>query len=82
MMLQSGELTSPEFLTGTDQIKREFNIRMNDMSGYYKEATDRSSKEQDGRFKNWYHVHEHHGQYHYHEPRDCQSDRNGTWYQV
>lgn len=44
MMLQSGELTSPEFLTGTDQIKREFNIRMNDMSGYYKEATDRSSK--------------------------------------
>ena len=44
MMLQSGELTSPEFLTGTDQIKREFNIRMNDMSGYYKEATERSSK--------------------------------------
>lgn len=44
MMLQSGELTAPEFLTGTDQIKREFNIRMNDMSGYYKEATDRSSK--------------------------------------
>lgn len=44
MMLRSSEITSPEFLTGTDEIKREFNIRKNDLSGYYNEATDRASK--------------------------------------
>lgn len=44
MMWRAGELTNPEFLTGTDKIKREFNIRNNDLSGYYAEATDRASK--------------------------------------
>ncbi|QDH47070.1 putative capsid and scaffold protein [Aeromonas phage LAh10] len=42
-MLQGGEITLPEFLTGTDEIKREFNIRMNDLSGYYSEAMARDS---------------------------------------
>lgn len=42
-MYQGGEITQPELLTGTDQIKREFNIRMNDMSGYYDEAMARDS---------------------------------------
>lgn len=42
-MYQGGEITRPEFLTGTDEIKREFNIRMNDMSGYYDEAMARDS---------------------------------------
>lgn len=44
MMWRAGELTNPEFLMGTDQIKKEFNIRKNDMSGYYAEATDRAAK--------------------------------------
>ncbi len=44
MMWRAGELTNPEFLTGTDKIKKEFNIRKNDMSGYYAEATDRAAK--------------------------------------
>lgn len=44
MMWRAGEITGPEFLMGTDQIKREFTIRNEDMSGYYKEATDRASK--------------------------------------
>ncbi|KAB3419235.1 hypothetical protein F9Z84_06935 [Escherichia coli] len=44
MMYRSKEITSPEFLTGVDQIKREFNIRKNDLSGYYNEAKDRQSK--------------------------------------
>lgn len=43
MMWKAGELTTPEFLTGTDKIQREFNIRKNDMSGYYKEAMARQS---------------------------------------
>lgn len=43
MMWRAGELTNPEFLMGTDQIKKEFNIRKNDMSGYYSEATDRAA---------------------------------------
>lgn len=42
-MMQGGEITSPEFLTGADEIKREFNIRLNDMSGYYDEAMARDS---------------------------------------
>lgn len=42
-MHQAGELDSPEFLKGTDLIKREFNIRMNDMSGYYEEASKRQA---------------------------------------
>lgn len=44
MMFRSKEITSPELLTGTDEIKKEFNIRKNDLSGYYAEATDRASK--------------------------------------
>lgn len=44
MMWRAGEITGPEFMMGTDQIKREFTIRNEDMSGYYKEATDRASK--------------------------------------
>ncbi|QBZ70627.1 putative capsid and scaffold protein [Edwardsiella phage pEt-SU] len=44
MMWRAGELTNPEFLMGTDQIKKEFNIRKDDMSGYYAEATDRAAK--------------------------------------
>lgn len=44
IMYKAGELTLPEFLTGTDQIKREFNIRKNDMSGYYSEAMGRAEK--------------------------------------
>lgn len=42
-MYQGGEITQPELLTGVDEIKREFNIRMNDMSGYYEEAMARES---------------------------------------
>lgn len=44
MMARTEEITRPEFLTGVDEIKREFNIRKNDLSGYYKEAQDRASK--------------------------------------
>lgn len=44
MMKNANEITRPEFLTGTDIIKREFNIRTNDLSGYYQEAMDRQSK--------------------------------------
>jgi hypothetical protein len=44
MMAKTGEITSPELLTGEDEIKREFQIRKNDLSGYYNEATDRASK--------------------------------------
>lgn len=43
MMWRSGEITNPQFFTGTDVIAREFNIRNNDLSGYYKEAKDRES---------------------------------------
>lgn len=43
LMHKSGEITTPELLTGSDKIKREFNIRRNDMSGYYKEANKRAS---------------------------------------
>lgn len=44
MMARTGEITSPELLTGEDEIKREFQIRKNDLSGYYSEVTDRASK--------------------------------------
>lgn len=40
-MFDAGEIDSPEFFTGIDVIKKEFNIRNNDMSGYYEEATKR-----------------------------------------
>lgn len=42
-MKESGEIDSPEFFTGIDEIKREFNIRLNDLSGYYEEAHDRQA---------------------------------------
>lgn len=42
MMWRAGELTTPEFLMGTDQIKKEFNIRRDDLSGYYKESQERN----------------------------------------
>lgn len=42
MMWRSGELTTPEFLMGTDQIKKEFNIRKDDLSGYYTESQERN----------------------------------------
>lgn len=38
---RAGGITRPELLKGTDTIKREFNIRNNDMSGYYTEAMRR-----------------------------------------
>jgi hypothetical protein len=44
MMAKSGEITSPELLTGEDEIRREFQIRKNDLSGYYSEVTDRATK--------------------------------------
>jgi hypothetical protein len=44
MMFRSKEITSPELLTGVDVIANEFKIRRNDMSGYYTEANDRASK--------------------------------------
>ncbi|UQT02833.1 putative virion structural protein [Serratia phage vB_SmaM-Yubaba] len=44
MMWRAGEITGPEFLMGTDEIKREFNIRKDDLSGYYAEANARAEK--------------------------------------
>lgn len=44
MMAKTGEITTPELLSGEDEIKREFKIRKDDMSGYYTEVTDRASK--------------------------------------
>lgn len=40
---KSGELTSPEVLGGVDEIIKEFNIRNNDMSGYYEEVKSRDA---------------------------------------
>lgn len=44
MMAKTGEITPPELLTGEDEIKREFQLRRNDLSGYYNEVTDRATK--------------------------------------
>ncbi|ASU03852.1 putative capsid and scaffold protein [Erwinia phage vB_EamM_Joad] len=41
MMVKTGEITFPEFLTGRDLIKDRFKIKNQDMSGYYKEADKR-----------------------------------------
>lgn len=38
---KAGGITRPELLKGTDVIKREFSIRNNDLSGYYREASKR-----------------------------------------
>lgn len=43
MMVKTGEITFPEFLTGRDLVKDRFRIKNQDMSGYYKEATKRES---------------------------------------
>lgn len=40
---KSGGITLPDLLMGVDDIKREFRIRNNDMSGYYNEAAKRES---------------------------------------
>lgn len=39
-----GEYTTPELITGIDEIKDEFRIRNNDMSGYYNEVTRRADE--------------------------------------
>ena len=39
-----GGLTNPEFLSGVDDIRREFKIRTQDMTGYYAEANARESR--------------------------------------
>lgn len=38
---KSGGITLPDLLTGVDDIKREFRIRNNDLSGYYNESVKR-----------------------------------------
>lgn len=45
-MLQAKEITPAEFLTGKDIVKEKFNIRNDDMTGYYEEmnARDRANK--------------------------------------
>lgn len=43
LMLKTAEITGPEFLTGKDIIKKEFNISNDDLSGYYKEAKARET---------------------------------------
>lgn len=39
-----GGITAPEFLSGVDEIRREFKIRTQDMTGYYQEANARESR--------------------------------------
>lgn len=39
-----GGLTNPEFLCGVDQIRDEFKIRTQDMTGYYEEANARVTR--------------------------------------
>lgn len=41
---RAGEYTTPELITGVDEIKDEFRIRNNDMSGYYNEVTRRADE--------------------------------------
>lgn len=40
----AGDVTGPEVLTGVDDIKREFRIRNNDLTGYYEEANKRANR--------------------------------------
>jgi len=42
-MAKTGEITYPEFLSGKDIIKERFNIKNEEMSGYYKEALRRET---------------------------------------
>lgn len=44
LMVKTKEITVPEFFTGRDEVKRRFNLRDKDMSGYYTEAERRASK--------------------------------------
>lgn len=41
---KAGGITWPELLNGVDEIRREFKIRTQDMTGYYKEATAREAR--------------------------------------
>lgn len=43
LMVKTGEITSPQFLSGKDIIKERFRIKNEDMSGYYKEALARET---------------------------------------
>jgi hypothetical protein len=43
LMAKTKEITYPEFLSGRDIIKDRFNIRNEEMSGYYKEAQKREN---------------------------------------
>lgn len=44
LMTKTGEITPSQFLSGSDLVKREFNIRKNDLTGYYEEAQERAKK--------------------------------------
>ena len=44
MMVKTGEITFPEFLTGKDIIKERFRIKNDQMSKYYKTATAAEAK--------------------------------------
>ncbi len=41
MLLDTGEITGPEFFTGEDLIKEKFRIKNQELSGYYEEAVKR-----------------------------------------
>lgn len=41
---KAGGITWPELLNGIDEIRREFKIRTQDMTGYYKEANARETR--------------------------------------
>jgi hypothetical protein len=41
LMVKTKEITSPDFLSGYDLVKERFNIKNEEMSGYYKEALKR-----------------------------------------
>jgi hypothetical protein len=43
LMVKTGEITSPEFISGLDLVKERFRIKNEDMSGYYKEALSRET---------------------------------------
>lgn len=43
LMMKTGELTSPEFVSGFDIVKERFRLKNEDMSGYYKEALNRET---------------------------------------
>mgnify|MGYP003407619371 FL=1 len=43
LMVKTGEITSPEFVSGFDLVKERFRLKNEDMSGYYKEALNRET---------------------------------------